>query len=110
MVAADTLSPSALSTGMDSPVSADSLIAVCPSRMMPSTGIFSPGFTMKISPTATSSMPTTVFAPSRSTVASLGASFIRLLSASVVRPLDIASSILPTVMSVGIIAADSKYR
>lgn len=35
-------------------------------------------------------------------------SFMRLLSASVVLPLDRASSILPTVMSVRIMAADSK--
>ena len=47
-------------------------------------------------------------APSRSRVAVWGASFIRLLSASVVLPLERASSILPTVIRVRIMAADSK--
>ena len=107
-VAAETLSPSALSTGMLSPVSALSLTALWPSSTMPSTGMFSPGRTTKMSPFCTSSMPTVTSWPSRSTVAVLGASFMRLLSASVVLPLLRASSILPTVMSVRIIAAASK--
>ena len=47
--------------------------------------------------------------PSRRRVAVLGASFIRLLRALVVLPLLRASSILPTVMRVRIMAADSKY-
>ncbi len=55
-------------------------------------------------------MPTSVSTPSLSSTAVLGASFIRPFNASVVRPFDIASSILPTVISVGIMAADSKYR
>ena len=46
--------------------------------------------------------------PLRSTLAVLGASFISDLRASVVLPLDLASSILPTVISVRIMAADSK--
>ena len=41
-------------------------------------------------------------------LACIGASFIRLFSASVVFPFDLASSIFPTVISVRIIAADSK--
>ncbi|MBQ6912664.1 MAG: tRNA guanosine(34) transglycosylase Tgt [Acidaminococcaceae bacterium] len=49
-VAALTGSPSALSTGIDSPVRADSLTAPVPSRTMPSTGIFAPGRTTKRSP------------------------------------------------------------
>ena len=49
-VAADTASPGFLSTGMLSPVRADSLTALMPSSTMPSTGIFSPGRTTKISP------------------------------------------------------------
>ena len=53
-------------------------------------------------------MGTVTSAPSRSRVAVLGASFIRLLSASVVLPLERASSILPTVIRVRIMAADSK--
>ena len=46
-VAAETVSPFALSTGMLSPVSADSFTALFPSSTIPSTGIFSPGRTTK---------------------------------------------------------------
>lgn len=53
-------------------------------------------------------MATVTSAPSRTSVAVLGASFIRLLRASVVLPLERASSILPTVIRVRIMAADSK--
>ena len=108
MVAAETVSPSALSTGMLSPVRALSLTALWPSRTTPSTGMFSPGRTTKMSPFSTSSTPTVTSWPSRRTVAVFGASFMRLLSASVVLPLLRASSILPTVMSVRIMAAASK--
>ena len=108
MVAALTLSPTALSTGMLSPVRALSFTALLPSSTMPSTGMFSPGRTTKISSFCTCSMGTVTSAPSRSKVAVLGASFIRLLSASVVLPLERASSILPTVIRVKIMAADSK--
>ena len=68
----------------------------------------SPGRTTKVSPDCTCSMGTVSSLPPRTTVAVLGASFIRLLSASVVLPFERASSILPTVMSVKIMAADSK--
>ena len=108
IVAALTVSPTVLSTGMLSPVRADSLTEVAPSLITPSTGILSPSRTAKRSPFATSSMPTSTSAPSRITTAVFGASFISPLSASVVRPLDIASSIFPTVISAGIIAALSK--
>ncbi len=107
-VAADTLSPVCLSTGMLSPVSAASLTALMPSSTMPSTGIPSPGLTTKISPVITSSIATSVSLPSRTSVAVLGDIFIRLLSASVVFPLERASNIFPTVISAKIIAADSK--
>ena len=49
-VAAETRSPGALSTGMLSPVSAASFTALMPSTTTPSTGMFSPGRTTKISP------------------------------------------------------------
>ena len=107
-VAALTLSPAALSTGMLSPVRALSFTALLPSSTTPSTGMFSPGRTTKMSPFCTCSMGTVTSAPSRSRVAVLGASFIRLFSASVVLPLERASSILPTVIRVRIMAADSK--
>ena len=108
-VAAETVSPSDLSTGMLSPVSADSSTAVVPSVITPSTGTFSPGRTAKMSPTAISSIGTVTSLPSTILHAVSGASFISDFKASVVRPLDIASSIFPTVMRVTIIAADSKY-
>ena len=49
-VAAETASPFFLSTGILSPVNADSFTALVPSTTIPSTGIFSPGLTTKISP------------------------------------------------------------
>ena len=102
------MSPAALSTGMLSPVSADSFTAPPPSITTPSTGMLSPGRTTNTSSFITCSMGTVVSAPSRTTTAVFGASFISPLSASVVRPLERASSSLPTVISVRIIAADSK--
>ena len=50
VVAADTLSPTFLSIGIDSPVNADSFTAETPSITTPSTGIFSPGKTLNTSP------------------------------------------------------------
>ena len=65
VVAAETLSPSALSTGMLSPVSALSFTALLPSSTMPSTGMFSPGRTTKTSPLRTSAMGTLTSVPPR---------------------------------------------
>ena len=107
-VAAETRSPAALSTGMLSPVRADSFTALFPSSTIPSTGIFSPGRTTKTSPFLTCAIGTVVSTPSFSITAVFGASFIKPFKASVVRPFDLASSIFPTVISVRIIAADSK--
>ena len=107
-VAADTVSPLFLSTGILSPVSAASFTALVPSITIPSTGIFSPGLTTNTSPFFTCSIDTFSSSPFLITVAVFGASFIRLFSASVVFPFDLASSIFPTVISVRIIAADSK--
>ena len=108
MVAAETLSPAALSTGMLSPVSADSLTALAPSRITPSTGMLSPGRTTNWSPLCTCSMGTVTSLPLRSSTAVFGERSISPFSASVVFPLECASSIFPTVMSVRIMAADSK--
>ena len=107
-VAAETPSPGALSTGMLSPVRADSFTAPVPSSTTPSTGMFSPGRTTNSSPFRTWSMGTVISLPSFTTTAVFGASFISPFRASVVLPLDRASSILPTVMRVRIMAADSK--
>ena len=87
-VAPDTLSPTVLSTGILSPVSADSLTALSPSITTPSTGIFSPGFTTKISPIFTSSIGTTFSVLSTNIVAFLGAKFIRPFIALVVFPFE----------------------
>ena len=108
MVAADTRLPLLLSTGMLSPESVDSSTAESPSSTIPSTGMLSPGFTTNISPTATSSMPTATSAPSLMRTAVLGARSIRPFKASVVRPLEYASSVFPTVIRASIMAADSK--
>ena len=107
-VAADTGSPAFLSTGMLSPVRADSSTAELPSSTRPSTGMLSPGRTTKRSPSATSSTGTSTSAPSLSRVAVRGSRRIRAFRASVVLPLLRASSIFPTVMRVRIMAADSK--
>ena len=50
-----TFSPSAFSAGIGSPVIILSSITAFPLKMIPSTGIFSPGFTFRRSPTSTSS-------------------------------------------------------
>ena len=108
MVPAETVSPAALSTGRLSPVRALSLTALTPSSTRPSTGMLSPGRTTNTSSRRTSAMGISVSVPPRTTVAVFGASFMRLFRASVVFPLDLASSIFPTVIRVRIMAADSK--
>ena len=50
-----TVASTSFSIGMDSPVIIDSSTEVLPFTTIPSTGIFSPGFTTKRSPTITSS-------------------------------------------------------
>ena len=109
VVAAKTCEPTVFSAGMLSPVRADSSIELLPSKTMPSTGTASPGFTIKVSPRVTSFDKITTSLPSLMTVAVLGVSFIRLLIALVVLPFATVSRSLPTVISVSIIAADSKY-
>ncbi len=104
------MSPTALSTGILSPVNADSSTALSPFTTIPSTGMLSPGRTTNISSTTTFSALIVISLPFLTTVALSGASFIRLLSASVVLPFEYASSVLPTVISAKIIAADSKYK
>ena len=93
---------------MLSPVRADSSTALSPSSTTPSTGMLSPGRTKNTSPRRTCATGIVCSAPSRTTQAVLGVSRMSPLRASVVLPLDRASSILPTVMRVRIMAADSK--
>ena len=67
-----TVSPSATSTGRLSPVSAAVLTLPLPSRTTPSSGIFSPGRTTRVSPSATSSGSSSTSSPSRRTRAMSG--------------------------------------
>ena len=107
-VAPTTLSPTPSSTGMLSPVSMDWSSAPWPSRITPSVGTLCPSRTSTSSPTASSDASISVSTPSRITVARRGARSSRREMASDVRPLARASSVLPTEISVTIIAADSK--
>ena len=102
--------PSSFVTGMLSPVSADWSTAELPSSTTPSTGTRSPGLSSTTSPVRISSAGMTRSSPSRSTVAVLGERSSSLAIAAPVLPLERSSKNLPTVTSVRIIAADSKYR
>ena len=97
------------STGILSPVTIDSSMVECPSMMMPSRGMRSPGRIMTRSPTTTSSMATSVGCPSRSTRAEGGRSSIRRCSASAARPLARVSRKRPTSTRVMIVAVVSRY-
>ena len=71
--------------------------------------MLSPGRTTKMSPSLTCSTGTSVSLPFFTTTAVLGESLAKALSASVVFPIERASSILPTEISTSIIAELSKY-
>ena len=109
-VAPVTASPGRLSTGTLSPVITDSSTVPEPSSRVPSTGTPSPARTASTSPARTASTATRSSRPSTSRVASFGARSTSLAMASVVLPFARASKYLPSVMSVRIMAADSKYR
>ena len=109
-VAALTVSPAAFSTGIDSPVSADSSTDDEPSTTTPSTGIDSPGRTTMMSPGTTASAATVCSAPSTRRVAVLGARLMRRSIAPPVFDLLRVSRYLPTVTSDRIMPALSKYR
>jgi len=66
-VAPTTRSPACLALGIGSPVTIDSSIALDPSIITPSTGIFSPGLTRRRSPTATLSSAISLSTPSSPT-------------------------------------------
>ena len=107
-MAAETVSPFRFSTGMLSPVRADSFTALSPSKTIPSTGILSPGRTTNLSPSFTFSMETISSFPSLRITAVFGASFISDFNALVVFPFEKDSRVLPTVIKVRIVADDSK--
>ncbi len=111
LIEADTsLSPSCLSTGMLSPVTADSSTDDFPSITTPSTATASPGLMINISPTTISSAFITCSTPSLITVAVFGARSISFVIASLVLDLERVSRYFPTVISVNIMPADSKYK
>ena len=111
MVAAYTVSPTVFSCGMDSPVRALSSTAVDPSTTTPSTGMDSPGLTRKIWPTWMSVASTMLSLPSGLTRwACLGARSISPSMALPVFDLLRHSKYLPTVTSVRMVPALSKYR
>ncbi len=107
-VAPVTESPIFFSTGTGSPVIADSSIDPEPSSTLPSTGTDSPARTMILSPTRTCSTGMTDSAPSRTTVAVLGARSISAVMASVVLFFARASKNFPNVIKVRIAPAESK--
>jgi hypothetical protein len=113
-VDAKTSEPAALCTGMGSPVSIDSSISVTPHTTVPSVGTTEPGTTFSTSPGCTSAASisrapsTSPCAPSVSSVAVRGCMRMSFVSASVVFPVAIASSILPNVTNVSSIAELSK--
>ena len=96
IVAPMTSSPTALSTGIDSPVIIDSSMAEAPLTIVPSTGMRSLGRTTTRSFTRTSSMPTVVSTPSRMTRAVRGRRPMSLRMASDVRPRALISMAMPS--------------
>ncbi len=108
IVAPKTSAPMRFSTGSDSPVSIDSSTAEAPSRMTPSTGIFSPGRTTTRSPTSTASTGMSTSRPSRTTRAVFARRPMSVRIASEVRPLARASRKRPRMMRVWRIATVSK--
>ncbi len=108
-VAPTTRSPGAFSTGRLSPVSIASSTAERPSSTTPSTAIRSPGRTTSTSPTTTSATGTETSSPSRTTRAVGGCRLMSSRMASPVSPFARTSSSLPSLISVMISAAVSKY-
>src|SRR5574341_115389 len=84
-VAPTTRSPCLFSTGIGSPVIMDSSTALAPSVTIPSTGIFSPGRTLRISPACTCSRGISSSAPSLTRRAVFGARPRSILIAAPVR-------------------------
>ena len=102
-----TLSPCFLATGIDSPVTKDSSIAVSPPVISPSTGTLSPGFNIRISPIFTSEVGITSSFPLRITLACGGTRLKRACNASVVPRLLFISIQWPNKTNVVSIAAAS---
>ena len=107
-VPAMTFASGSLVTGIDSPVTIDSSTDERPSMTTPSTGIFSPGRTRKMSPTATSSSGISSSVPSRTRRAVFGARSISARIAPEVCSRARNSSTCPSRTSTVMTAAASK--
>ncbi len=81
-----------------------------PSVMIPSTGIFSPGFTLTISPFLMSCIEITFSSPSITNVASVGANFNSSLIAPLVLLCALASNNCPNNTKVKTTVVASKYK
>ena len=103
-----TLLPFSLSTGILSPVNILSSTLDSPSITIPSTGIFSPGRTITISPITTSFNGTSISTLFLTTFAVLGFKPINFLMAEPVFPLARTSINFPNLIKVIITAEVSK--
>ena len=103
-----TISSGFLSTGTLSPLIIDSSMDEAPLMIIPSTGIFSPGLTVMISPCTTSITGISISTLSRSTLAVLGCSPINSWIALEAFVFAFASSNRPIKTSVIIITEESK--
>ena len=110
MLADITVSFFSLKTGILSPVRADSSTDELPLSTIPSTGTRCPGRTTTMSPTRTCSTGISTSSLLRITTAVLGAKSIKCVIASDVRLFDFASRYFPSVISVRMVAPDSKYK
>ncbi len=109
-VPAKTLSPFCFSAGIGSPLIVLSSTNELPSTIVPSTAIFSPGFTNIISATLKSSTATFFSSkPNSSTVTSLGCKPTSFFKAADVFALALSSNNLPNNIKVMINDALSKY-
>ena len=108
IVPATTSEPTLFSTGKGSPVSIASSSVEWPSSKTPSTGIFSPGLTRKVSPKPTSSIGTSNSKPSLMTLAVRGCRPINCRMAPEVLPLAIVSRPVPRFIKARITTAASK--
>ena len=108
MVPELTLSFTCLSTGMGSPVIIDSSILLSPSMMLPSTGIFSPGFTRSKWPCSILSIAIVFSTPSTTKVAVEGTNFNNSFMAPLVWLWALASKSCPNKTKVNITVVASK--
>ncbi len=110
IVPANTFSFSFFNTGTGSPLNMLSSTYELPDMTMPSTAIFSPGFTSITSPALTSSIAVCFSVPSACTTMTVfGCKPISFLMAEEVLPLALSSSSFPKRMNAIITAAASKY-